>query len=93
MSKKCFRPEEIIGKFRHADLLLGQGQKVAAVVKALGGWERLSSGWRPALRTGLPRKSCRSRPGSVDRSTGQGKSEHERASMAGQQAVWLAATP
>ena len=36
MPKKRFAPEEIIGKLRHADVLLGQGQKVAEVVKALG---------------------------------------------------------
>ena len=36
MSKKRFQPEEIIGKLRHADVLLGQGKKIAEVVKALG---------------------------------------------------------
>ncbi len=36
MSKKRFTPEEIIGKLRHADVLLGQGKRVAEVVKALG---------------------------------------------------------
>jgi hypothetical protein len=29
MSKKRFQPEEIIGKLRHADVLLGQGKRVA----------------------------------------------------------------
>ena len=36
MSKKRFQPEEIIGKLRHADVLLGQGKKVAEIVKTLG---------------------------------------------------------
>ena len=36
MPKKRFQPEEIIGKLRHADVLLGQGKKLAEVVKALG---------------------------------------------------------
>ena len=35
MPKKRFQPEEIIGKLRHADVLLGQGKKSAEVVKAL----------------------------------------------------------
>ncbi len=36
MPKKRFQPEEIFGKLRDADVLLGQGKKVAEVVKALG---------------------------------------------------------
>ena len=36
MPRKSFRPEEIIAKLREADVLLGQGKKVAEVVKALG---------------------------------------------------------
>ena len=36
MPKKRFQPEEIIGKLRQADVLLGQGKKLAEVVKALG---------------------------------------------------------
>ncbi len=36
MVKKRFQPEEIINKLRHADVLLGQGKKVAEIVKALG---------------------------------------------------------
>ena len=36
MSKKRFQPEEVIGKLRHADVLLGQGKKIAEVVKTLG---------------------------------------------------------
>jgi hypothetical protein len=36
MPKKRFQPEGIIGKLRHADVLLGQGKKIAEIVKALG---------------------------------------------------------
>ena len=36
MSKKRYRPEEIIGKLREADVLISQGKKVADVIKALG---------------------------------------------------------
>ena len=36
MPRKSFRPEEIIAKLREADVLLGQGKRVAEVVKALG---------------------------------------------------------
>jgi len=36
MSKKHVTPEEIIGKLRHADVLLGQGKEIAEVVKSLG---------------------------------------------------------
>ena len=36
MPRQAFRPEEIIAKLRVADVLLGQGKKVAEVVKALG---------------------------------------------------------
>jgi transposase-like protein len=36
MSKKRYRPEEIIGKLREADVLISQGKKVVDVIKALG---------------------------------------------------------
>ena len=36
MSKKRYRPEEIIGKLREADVLLSKGKKVVDVIKALG---------------------------------------------------------
>ena len=36
MPRKSYRTEEIIAKLREADVLLGQGKKVAEVVKALG---------------------------------------------------------
>jgi len=35
MSRKRYRPEEIIAKLREADVLLGQGAKVADVVKTI----------------------------------------------------------
>ncbi len=46
MPKKRFQPEEIIRKPRHADVLLGQGQKVAEVVKALGVTDVTYYRWR-----------------------------------------------
>ncbi|HSC71697.1 MAG TPA: IS3 family transposase [Candidatus Methylomirabilis sp.] len=46
MSKKRFTPEEIIGKLRHADVLLGQGKKLAAIGKALGVSDVTDSRWR-----------------------------------------------
>ena len=36
MSKRRYRPEEIIAKPREADVLLSQGSAVADVVKAIG---------------------------------------------------------
>ncbi len=48
MPKKRFQPEEIIGTLRHADVLLGQGQKIAEVVKALGVTDVTDSRWRQA---------------------------------------------
>ena len=36
MPRKGYRAEEIIAKLREADVLLGQGKRVAEVVKALG---------------------------------------------------------
>ena len=46
MPQKRFTPEQIIGKLRHADVLLGQGRKVAEVVKALGVTEVTYYRWR-----------------------------------------------
>jgi len=46
MPKKRFQPEEIIGKLRHADVLLGQGKKMAEVVRALGITEVIYYRWR-----------------------------------------------
>ena len=50
MPKKRFQPEEIIGKLRHADVLLGQGKKVAEVVNALGVTDVTYSRWRQEYR-------------------------------------------
>jgi putative transposase len=46
MPRKRFRPEEIIAKLREADVLLGQGKRVAEVVKALGVSEVTYYRWR-----------------------------------------------
>jgi hypothetical protein len=46
MPKKRFQPEEIVGKLHHADVLLGQGKKIAEVVKALGVTDVTDSRWR-----------------------------------------------
>ena len=46
MPRKGFRAEEIIAKLREADVLLGQGKKVAEVVKALGVSEVTYYRWR-----------------------------------------------
>jgi putative transposase len=46
MPKKRFTPEDIIGKLRHADVLLGHGKKIAEVVKALGVTDVTYYRWR-----------------------------------------------
>ncbi len=46
MPRKSYRPEEIIAKLREADVLPGQGKKVAEVVKALGVSEATYYRWR-----------------------------------------------
>ena len=46
MPTRRFTPEQIIGKLRHADVLLGQGKKVAEVVRALGVTEVTYYRWR-----------------------------------------------
>ena len=46
MPQKRYRPEEIIAKLREAEVLLGQGQKVPEVVKALGISEVSYYRWR-----------------------------------------------
>jgi putative transposase len=46
MSKKRYRPEEIIGKLREADVLLRQGKKVVDVIKALGVTDVTYCRWR-----------------------------------------------
>jgi len=37
MSKKRYRPEEIIGKLREADVLINQGKKVVDVIAEING--------------------------------------------------------
>ena len=59
MPRKRFRPEGIIAKLRQADVLLGQGKRVAEVVRALG-LSEVSSGtscWigRPSIACGRRR--------------------------------------
>jgi transposase-like protein len=46
MPQKRYRPEEIIAKLREAEVLLGQGQKVPEVVKAIGISEVSYYRWR-----------------------------------------------
>jgi putative transposase len=46
MPRKGYRAEEIIAKLREADVLLGQGKRVAEVVKALGVSEVTYYRWR-----------------------------------------------
>jgi transposase-like protein len=46
MPRKSFRPEEITAKLREADVPLGQGKRVAEVVKALGVSEATYYRWR-----------------------------------------------
>ena len=46
MPRKSFRPEDIIAKLREADVRLGQGKRVAEVVKALGVSEVTYYRWR-----------------------------------------------
>ena len=46
MPKKRFQLKEITGKFRRADVLLGQGEKVAEAVKGLGITDVTYDPWR-----------------------------------------------
>jgi len=46
MSRKRYRPEEIIAKLREADVLLSQGAKVADVVRAIEIHEVTYYRWR-----------------------------------------------
>jgi transposase-like protein len=46
MSKKRYRPEEMISKLREADVLIGQGKKVVEVIKALGVTDVTYYRWR-----------------------------------------------
>ena len=46
MPKKRYRPEEIIGKLREADVLISQGKKVVEVIKTLGVTDVTYYRWR-----------------------------------------------
>jgi putative transposase len=46
MAKKRYRPEEIIGKLREADVLISQGKKVVDVIKAFGVTDVTYYRWR-----------------------------------------------
>jgi putative transposase len=46
MPRNGYRAEEVIAKLREADVLLGQGEKVAEVVEALGVGEVTYYRWR-----------------------------------------------
>ena len=46
MPQKRYRPEEIIAKLREAEVLLGQGNRVPEVVKAIGISEVTYYRWR-----------------------------------------------
>ncbi len=46
MPKKSFTPEEIIGKLREAEVLLGQGEPIEAVCRGLGISEQTYYRWR-----------------------------------------------
>ena len=46
MSKKRYRPEEIIGKLRETEVLISPGKKVVDVIKALGVTDLTYCRWR-----------------------------------------------
>ena len=46
MSKKRYRPEEIVSKLREADILISQGKSVAQAIKTLKVSEVTSYRWR-----------------------------------------------
>ena len=46
MSKKRYRPEEIVSKLREADILISQGKSVAQAIKALRVSEVTYYRWR-----------------------------------------------
>ena len=45
MARKRFKPEQIIGKLRQAEVLLAQGQKMGLVCKRIGVTEVDPIGW------------------------------------------------
>ena len=46
MARKRFKPEQIIGKLRQAEVLLAQGQKMGLVCKRIGVTEQTYYRWR-----------------------------------------------
>ena len=52
MSKKRYRPEEIISKLREVDILVGQGKTVAQSIKAIGVSEVTYYRWRQEYGAG-----------------------------------------
>jgi hypothetical protein len=69
MPRKGFRLEEIIPKLCEADVLLGQGKKVAEVVEALGVSEASSAAGCSAARSSARhgrRRSCSVRGAALD---------------------------
>lgn len=46
MSRKRPKPEEIVGKLRQADVVIGQGQSVAEAIRAIGVSEVTYYRWR-----------------------------------------------
>jgi transposase-like protein len=46
MGRKVFKPEQIIGKLREAEVLLSQGHKMAEVSRKLGITEQTYYRWR-----------------------------------------------
>jgi transposase-like protein len=46
MSKKRYKPEEIISKLREVDILIGQGHTVANAIKSIGVSEVTYYRWR-----------------------------------------------
>src|SRR3978361_2199729 len=46
MASKHHKPEEIVGKLRQVEVLVGQGKPVAEAIRAIGGAEPTYSRWR-----------------------------------------------
>ena len=46
MSRKCYKPEQIISMLREADVQLSRGQKVAQICRGLGIAEQTYYRWR-----------------------------------------------
>ena len=59
MSKKRYRPEEIVSKLREADIQIGQGHTVSQAIKSIGvsevtyyRWRQESGGMSTSKRNG-----------------------------------------